>query len=197
MRNPPVFTRPTFDQALRAWEGVLKERGVPTDCLWLFEENLCFEATGGSGGPTQAFQTTFTPPPPKAERVAYRYFSQFERPVVFYRIGSWEGKSLALILCDSWFEAQLNNPDYVKREDWFISFYPGQDRQVDEVQDLERYQARLVRNRPVQALDFCMTLRAVHEMLAHGHVLSPYEHYALRFLNAWKQFLPHKNRLDN
>ena len=30
-----------------------------------------------------------------------------------------------------------------------------------------------------------MTLRAVHETLAHGRVLTAYERYALRFLHAW------------
>jgi hypothetical protein len=31
-------------------------------------------------------------------------------------------------------------------------------------------------------LDFCMTLQAVHETLAHGRVLTPYEQYALKIL---------------
>jgi hypothetical protein len=34
-----------------------------------------------------------------------------------------------------------------------------------------------------------MTLRAVHETLAHGRVLTAYEHYALRFLHAWRRML--------
>jgi hypothetical protein len=34
-----------------------------------------------------------------------------------------------------------------------------------------------------------MTLRAVHETLAHGRVLSAYEHYALKLLHAWKRLI--------
>ena len=34
-----------------------------------------------------------------------------------------------------------------------------------------------------------MTLRAVHETLAHGRVLTAYEHYALKLLDAWRRLL--------
>jgi hypothetical protein len=48
----------------------------------------------------------------------------------------------------------------------------------------------MVKNRPLHDLDFCMPLRAVHEVLAHGRVLTTYEHYALRFLHAWRRIIP-------
>jgi hypothetical protein len=34
-----------------------------------------------------------------------------------------------------------------------------------------------------------MSLRAVHEMLAHGRVLTSYEHYALKLLGAWRRLV--------
>ena len=39
--NP--FTRPTLGEALDAWKKLLAERRLPTNLLWLFEENLCLE----------------------------------------------------------------------------------------------------------------------------------------------------------
>jgi hypothetical protein len=199
MHKRPVFTRPTFDEAIKAWQTLLRERALPADCLWLFEENLCFEKAQYDEGVRLAYQTQFAPPPPGAELITYRYFTQFEWPVVFYRIGSARGKSLCLLLCDAWFAGKGQEQGYISRDEWLVSFYPGQATEVEEITDQTRWKNRLLRNRPVQPLDFCMTLKAVHETLAHGRVLSPYEHYALKFLHAWRQFLPHKhkNKLDN
>ncbi len=202
MGKPLVFTRPTFDEAFKAWQTILRERSFATDCLWLFEENLCFEkAAGGQPARSSAFklayQTGITPPPRDAERIAYRYFAQFERPVVFYRIGSASGKSLCLLLCDAWFEGRGQEQGFIHRDDWLVYYCPGEPIEIEETSDEARWNARIVRGRPLHPLDFCMSLRAIHETLAHGRVLSPYEHYALKFLNTWKHFLPHKNRVDN
>jgi hypothetical protein len=32
-----------------------------------------------------------------------------------------------------------------------------------------------------------MTLRAIHETLAHGRVLTAYERYALKLLSSWRR----------
>jgi hypothetical protein len=198
MRKQPVFTRPVFDQACKAWQEILREHSRPTECLWLFEENFCFEKSNTPDREySLAFQTRFTPPPQDAAKIAYHYFSQFEDPVVFYRVGSSQGKSLCTLLCDSWFEPKGPNSGYLRRDDWLIQFYPGDDLELEEVTDEKRWAERILKGRPVAPLDFVMTLRAIHETLAHGRVLTPYEHYALRFLKSWSQFLPNKNRLDN
>jgi hypothetical protein len=63
--------------------------------------------------------------------------------------------------------------------------------EVEEIKDVERWKGRVLKNRPLHDLDFCMRLRSVHELLAHGRVLTAYEHYALRFLHVWTRFLPH------
>ena len=190
MANLPQFTRPTFSEALGAWKKLLGERQFPTDLMWVFDENLCFERTP-SESPSFKLgdQTQFTPPPPDSERVAYDYFSAFEARVVFYRIGSSHGKSVCLMLCDQWFEGKRENEGFVPRDNWLISFYPGVASEVPEVTDEQRWKDRVLRNRPLHDLDFCMTLRAVHEILAHGRVLTAYEHYALRFLGAWRRLL--------
>src|SRR5512142_1217640 len=93
------------------------------------------------------------------------------------------------MLCDPWFESRRERDGFVARDEWLISFYPGGAAEVEEVADEERWKQRMVRDRPLHDLDFCMTLRAVHEILAHGRVLTTYEHYALRLLGAWRRFV--------
>jgi hypothetical protein len=36
-------------------------------------------------------------------------------------------------------------------------------------------------------LDFCMALQAIHETLAHGRLLTPYEQFALKVLGGSRQ----------
>ncbi len=189
MANLPLFTRPTFTNALSAWKKLLAERQLPTELIWVFDENLCFEPASGSAGFKLGYQTQFTPPPPESEHVAYDYFSGFEARIVFYRIGSSHGKSVCLLLCDEWFEGKREKEGFIPRDDWLISFYPGTAAEVEEVAEEQRWKGRVLRDRPLHDLDFCMTLRGVHEILAHGRVLTAYEHYALRFLGAWRRFL--------
>lgn len=197
MRNEPAFARPTFDQASDFWRALLRETGLPDQCLWLFEENLCFEA-GKSGKELKLrYQTRFTPPPPDAEKIAYRYFAGHESPIVFYCIGTGKGKSLCAMLCDRWFASKGQARGFLRKEEWGMLFHPGQAEEVEEIVDPERWKMRVIKKRPLHEVDFSMTLRAVHETLAHGRILSTYEHYALKFLHAWKQIDHDKNGLDN
>jgi hypothetical protein len=190
MSHPPAFTRPTFVEALTAWEAVLSQHRFPIDLLWIFDDNLCFEKDPADpAGYQLGFQTRFTPPPADAEQIAYEYFTEFDARIVFYRIGNFQGKSVTLLLCDEWFEPKGEPEGFVRRDDWLISFRPGGPEEIEEITDEQRYQRRILRNRPLHDLDFCMTLRAVHETLAHGRVLTTYEHYALKFLHAWRRLL--------
>ena len=129
-----MVTRPTFAEALRAWNAALSQRGLPTDLVWIFDENLCFEKDAAASPAFKlGFQTLFSPPPPDAEKIAYDYFCAFEAPLVFYRIGSARGKSVCLMLCDHWFESKSENDGYQRREDWLIWFRPGGKEDVEEI----------------------------------------------------------------
>jgi hypothetical protein len=190
MANIPQFSRPPFTEAINAWQALLAERRLPTELVWLFDENLCFEMDpADKSGFKLGFQTQFRPPPPDAERIAYHHFCEFEARIVFYRIGSSRGKSACLLLCDEWFEAKGENEGFIRRDNWLISFHPGGAGEIEEITDEERWKHRILRDRALHDLDFCMTLRAVHEILAHGRVLTTYEHYALKFLHAWRRLL--------
>jgi len=193
MANIPRFTRPTFQAALKEWKSILADRKYSTDLLWLFDENLCFEkSAAGKDGFKLGFQTQFTPPPQEAEQIGYEHFRDFEARIVFYRIGSARGKSVCVLLCDEWFESRDDKTGFVRRDDWLISFRPGDADEIEEITDEARWKERILRGRPLHDLDFCMTLQAVHETLAHGRVLSSYEHYALKFLHAWRRWLGEK-----
>ena len=194
MDKRPKFQRPSFGEALGAWQTLLNERRLPAECLWIFDENLCFEKAAGSpGGFRLGFQTRFTPPPTEGELLAFEYFADFDHRLVFYRIGSWREKSVCLVLCDDWFEARGPNEGFIRRDEWLMSFRPGPAETVEEVTDEARWKNRILRDRPLHDLDFCMTLRAVHEILAHGRVLTNYEHAALKFLHLWHRVLGHKD----
>jgi hypothetical protein len=186
----PQFTRPGFTEALNAWKKLLAERQLPTDLIWLFDENLCFEKDPASNnGFSLRYQTQLTPAPPDADRVAFNYFSDFEARLVIYRVGSARGKSVCVLLCDEWFEAKNEKQGFIRRDEWLMSFYPGTTGEIEEITDERRWKARILRDRPLHDLDFCMSLRSVHEMLAHGRVLTAYEHYALKFLHGWRRLL--------
>lgn len=192
MTSDAKFKRPEFDKAVQAWKALLTQRGLPADSLWVFDENLCFEKDAGSpGGFKLGFQTAFTPPPPEAELIAYEEFSESGARLVFYRIGSCRGKSVCLLLCDEWFSAKGETEGFVRRDEWRISFRPGGNEEVLEVTERQRWEQRILRDRPLHDLDFCMSLRAIHEFMAHGRVLSAYERYALKFLHAWRRLLGH------
>ena len=190
MANTPHFTRPTFAQALNEWKTILAGKRFSTDMVWIFDENLCFEKNAeGQGGFKLGFQTRFTPPPQEAEQIAYEHFAEFSSRIVFYRAGAARGKSVCLLLCDEWFERRDESAGFLRRDDWLISFRPGGSEEIEEITDQQRWKQRILRGRQLQDLDFCMTLQAVHETLAHGRVLSSYEHYALRLLHVWRRLL--------
>jgi hypothetical protein len=195
MQPAPTYTRPAFEDAIKAWKTLLTQRGLPAELLWIFDENLCFEQDPASpGGYRLGFQTAFTPPPPDADRIAYGYFAEFEAPLVFYRVGSARAKSVCLLLCDKWFENKREADGFVRRDDWLFLFRPGAAQELEEIADRQRWERRIVRRRPLHDLDFCMTLRAVHETLAHGRVLSAYEHSALKVLHLWRRLFGEHRR---
>lgn len=194
MSNLPQFARPTFESALAAWTKLLAERGFPTSLVWIFDENLVFEKDSSPKGYRLGFQTQMTPPPAEADRVAFNYFCDFEARIVFYRLGSAGGKSVCLMLCDSWFEPKTERDGFLRRDEWLMSFHPGAAVELEEIADKQRWKQRLLRDRPLHDLDFSMTLQAVHEILAHGRVLTAYEHYALRFLHSWGRLLGHHTK---
>lgn len=183
MPQLPQFARPSFNDALNEWKIILGQRRLPTDILWIFDENLCFEKDAAAkGGFKLGFQTQITPPPADAAQIAYAHFCDYEARVVFYRIGSHGGKSVCLLLCDGWFESKGESEGFIKRDHWLMSFHPGGAVEVAEITDELRWKQRILRDRPLHDLDFCMTLQAVHETLAHGRVLTPYEQFALKVL---------------
>ena len=190
MEKPPAYIRPPFAEALKAWQTVLSQNGLPTELLWLFEENLCFEQDPAAPeGYRLGFQTVFSPAPPDAEQIAYEHFLEADAPLVWYRLGSNQGKSLCLLLCDTWFQTNGESDGFSRRADWLMMFRPGPRQEIEEVKERQRWEKRIVRDRALHDLDFCMTLRGVHETLAHGRVLTAYERYALKFLHVWRQWL--------
>jgi len=184
------FIRPDFSEAMRAWTELLRQRGWPTDLVWIFDENLCYERRpAGVAGYNIAFQTAITPPPEDAAQIAYEYFRDFDARMVLYRMGSSRGRSVCLLLCDKWFEDKREAEGYLRRDDWRMSFRPGSAEELEEITDKERWSHRLLRDRPLHDLDFCMTLTGIREILAHDRVLTAYERYALKFLHAWRRLL--------
>jgi len=173
------------------WQADLKQRGFSPDCTWLFDENLVFEQDAAApDGYRLGYQVEFTPPPSGSDRIGYEYFADIPAPLVFYRLGSSNGKSLCMMLCDEWFASRGDRDGFTWTKESLIGHHAGRSQEIDEVTDLERWKKRMVKNRPLHDLDFCMPLRAVHEVLAHGRVLTTYEHYALRFLHAWRRIIP-------
>ena len=73
---------------------------------------------------------------------------------------------------------------YVRRDNWLISFFPGGNDEIEEVTDAARWKQRLVKGRPLTAIDFCMTLGTLRELKAHGRVLSPDERFGLQILRS-------------
>lgn len=183
MPQLPQFARPTYQDALKEWKTLLGQRHLPTDLLWIYDENLCFEKDAAAkSGFKLGFQTQITPPPAEADQIAYAHFCDYPARVVFYRIGSSGGKSVCLLLCDGWFEAKGESEGFIRRDPWLMSFHPGDPGEIGEITDEPRWKQRILRDRPLHDLDFCMTLQAVHETLAHGRVLTPYEQFALKVL---------------
>jgi hypothetical protein len=179
------YHRPPYEEALAAWKGLLQERGLSTDILWVLEENLCFErAPEAQGGVRLGFQTRFTNPPADAPKVTYHHFAEIDARMAFYRIGHNNGRSICIQLCDPWLEDKGESEGYVRRDNWLISFFPGGGDEIEEVVDADRWKQRMVKGRPLTAIDFCMTLGTLRELKAHGRVLSPDERFGLKILRS-------------
>jgi hypothetical protein len=182
------YQRPPFEDALVAWKALLTKRGLATDIVWILEENLCFEKDPGTAaGVKLGFQTQFTAHPPDAAKVIYHHFAELDARLVFYRLGASAGRSICLLLCDSWFEPKNEADGYVRRDEWLVSFFPGANEEIEEVTDAKRWQERVVRGRPLTAVDFCMTLAALRELKAHGRVLTPDERFGLKILRSLRR----------
>ena len=190
MKSEVPFTRPSLEEALNAWKKLLAERGFATDIIWIFAENLCVEKShAGPGGFHFGFQTRFTPPPGDALDITFDHFSESDKPVVFYRLGGRPGKSVCMLLCDSWFENRRAADGFLRRDEWRVLFYPGQKDEIEEVTDLTRWLHRVKRGRAFHDLDFGMTLEAVDEIKIYGRALAPYERFAAVMLNRLRRFL--------
>lgn len=182
------YQRPPFEQALAAWKELLAEHGVPTEIVWILDENLCFEKDPGApAGVKLGFQTQFTPHPPDVAKVTYHYFAEMTARIVFYRLGSNRGRSVCMLLCDEWFEPKGEAEGYIRHNEWLMSFFPGGQDEIEEVTDERRWKERVIRGRPLTAVDFCMTLAAIRELKAHGRVLTPDERFGLQILRSMEQ----------
>jgi len=190
MKSDAPVKRPSLEEALKAWKQILTDRGLATEIVWIFAENLCVEKSRAeSGGFHFGFQTRFTPPPPDALEVAYEHFSETSAPLVFYRLGSRPGKSICILLCDPWFDNKQEADGFVHRDEWRMLFYPGSKDEIDEVADLGRWLHRVKRDRAFHDLDFSMTLEAIDEIKMYGRALVPYERFASGMLTRLRRFL--------
>lgn len=189
-----AFTRPNLSDALVAWKKLLADRGFATDLLWIFEENLCFEKKPEvPGGIHIGFQTRFSPVPQESLDIAYEHFCEGDARIVFYRLGESKGRSVCILLGDPWFNEKKETDGYARRDEWGISFFPGQKIEIEEVSDMRRWIRRLRRERPLHDVDFCMTLTAVDEIQIHGRVLTAGERYSEEMLSKLRRIFSHAN----
>jgi hypothetical protein len=189
-----AFTRPNLDEALAAWKKLLAERGLASDLLWIFEENLCFERKPEvPGGIHIGFQTRFSPVPQESLEIAYEHFCEADARIVFYRLGESKGRSVCILLGDPWFNEKKESDGFVRQDEWGVSFFPSQKIEIEEVTDMRRWIRRLRRERPLHDLDFCMTLAAVDEIQIHGRVLTAGERYSEAMLNKLRRIFSHSS----
>jgi len=189
MSDAPNYQRPSFDEALNEWNKVLHGCGFPTECEWILDENLVFEKDATSPtGVKASYQTAFTVRPADLAQVTYEFFTDFDARLVFYRLGTSHGKSVCLLLCDPVFETRGPEDGFLRRDDWLVSFHPGADSEIEEITDPERYRNRLVSGRPLADVDFCLPLAVVRELEAHGRVLTPYERFGVKMIDAWQRW---------
>ena len=125
----------------------------------------------------------FRSPPEDALDIAYEHFSETSARIVFYRIGECHGKSVCVLMCDSWFDMKGERESYMRRDEWGVSFHPGLDDEVEETTDLSRWLHRVKRGRAFHDLDFCMALSTIDEIKIYGRGLAPYERFATTMLN--------------
>ena len=184
------FIRPPLNEALEAWQGCLTAHSLPAESLWIFSENLCIERSHTTPGSFHVgFQTKFTPPDDDALDIAYDQFCETNARIVFYRLGSAAGKSVCMLLCDSWFEERSARDGFERRNEWKISFRPGHAGDIEEVTDLTRWVRRVRRDRAFHDFDFGMALETIDDIKIHGRPLLPYERMAQRMLNRLRRML--------
>jgi len=182
------YRRPPFEDMLAAWQQLLKDKGFPTEVVWIVDENLCYERDPNApGGVKLGFQTQFTPQPADAAKTTYHHFAELDARLVFYRLGSNRGRSICLQLCDPWFEPKGREEGYIREDEWLISFYPGSKEEIEEITEPKRWENRMIRGRPLTPVDFCMTLAALRELKAHGRVLTPDERFGLKILRTMQK----------
>jgi len=187
MSDTKNFERPFFFDALKEWKHILIEHGLPEDILWILDENLCFEQDDASStGLHLAFQTRFSPPPSDVAERTYGFFSDFDARMVFYCLGQSEGRAVCMILCDPVFETRGPEVGFLRRDDWLVSFYPGSGNTIHEITDQKRWNARVLRGRPLADVDFCMPHQVLRELDAHGRPLHPQERIGIRLLESWR-----------
>src|ERR1035437_1773756 len=192
MNSMAAVTRPTLDSALAAWKQLLAERGLATNLLWIFEENLCFERKPEvPGGVHIGFQTRFSPVPREALDIAYEHFCESDARIVLYRLGESKDRSVCILLGDPWFSDKKERDGFALRDEWGISFYPGPKIEIEEIADMRRWIRRIHRERPLHDVDFCMTLAAGDEIQIHGRVLSPGERYSESMLGKLRRIFAH------
>jgi hypothetical protein len=189
--SAPV-ARPELAIGLAAWKKLLSERGLATNLLWIFEENLCFEKkTDVPGGVHIGFQTRFSPVPKEALEIAYEHFCESDSRIVFYRLGENKNRSVCILLGDPWFADKKEGDGFTLHYEWGVSFYPGPKIEIEEITDMRRWIRRIRRERPLHDVDFCMTLAAVDEIQIHGRVLSPGERYSEAVLGKLRRIFAH------
>ncbi len=181
--STPNFMRPALDDAVSAWKNCLTRHGFPADSQWIFSENLCIERSRTVPGSLHiGFQTKFTQPDDDALDIAYDHFSDTAARIVFYRLGSSAGKSVCILLCDTWFEEKSAADGFERRDDWKISFRPGHPGDIEEITELVRWVRRVRRDRAFHDFDFGMSLEMIDEIRKNGRALLPYERMAQRML---------------
>src|SRR5215831_14322893 len=154
METMTRYHRPTFEDALSAWKQVLKQQGFPTEIVWILEENLCFEREPDApAGVKLGFQTQFTPHPEDAAKTTYHHFAEMDARLVFYRLGEHARRSICIQLCDPWLESKGENEGYIRHDQWLLSFYPGAAEEIEEINDADRWRARVIQGRPLSAVD--------------------------------------------
>jgi len=184
------FTRPPLRKALAAWQEALRARGLPTEMVWIFSENLCLEPSRTTPGSLRlGFQTRFTTPADDALEIAYDLFSETGARMVFYRLGSSPRGSVCILLCDPWFDDRDEREGFERHDDWRISFFPGVAGEIDEITDLSRWLQRAKRDMPFHDFDFAMALATIDEIKIHGRPLQPYERYADTMLNRLRRMM--------
>jgi hypothetical protein len=189
MQSAQTNQRPPFDEALKQWNQLLAQAGHPTACEWILDENLVFESDAKvATGVKLGFQTQFTLRPADLAQASYDFFTDFEARLVFYRLGTSGGKSICLLLCDPVFETRGAGEGFVRRDDWQISFHPGEKTDVEEITDGARWKNRLIGGRPLADVDFCLPLAALREQEIHGRTLEPGERFGVKVVEAWQRW---------